>query len=96
MLNKKKEKEEQKKKEESVIKVPKKDKNGNYFCGNKGCSKKVYNPETEVDEECKHHSGQPVFHDLRKYWNCCNAESWDFDDFLKLPTCTEGKHTPLY
>lgn len=59
-------------------------------CLNKGCLKEYQND----DEECNYHDGIPVFHDVRKYWSCCKKETWDFDEFIKLPTCKVGKHTP--
>ena len=29
-------------------------------------------------------------------WVCCKAESYDWDDFEKLPHCAVGKHVPKY
>lgn len=68
-------------------------KNGKYRCVNKGCTKE-YDPETQADEECKHHSGNPIFHDFKKSWSCCKAVAYEFDEFMKLPTCQVGKHVP--
>lgn len=60
-------------------------------CKNFGCNKKY----TEGQEDgCNYHRGAPMFHDLRKYWTCCNAESWDWDGFMALPTCASGRHSP--
>ncbi|KRX08230.1 hypothetical protein PPERSA_07710 [Pseudocohnilembus persalinus] len=67
--------------------------NGNYKCINKGCQKE-FDPKENQDTSCNYHSGQPVFHDLKKYWTCCKKETYDWDDFMKLPTCTVGKHVP--
>ena len=66
-------------------------KNGKYRCANKGCAKE-YDPETQAEEECKHHSGNPIFHDFKKSWSCCKAVAYEFDEFMKLPTCQVGTH----
>jgi len=55
---------------------------------------KLYLEEENIDKCCNHHSGEPVFHDLKKYWTCCKKETWDWDDFMALPTCAVGKHIP--
>ncbi|KAI8971605.1 chord-domain-containing protein [Mycotypha africana] len=41
---------------------------------------------------CHYHSGTPVFHEGSKGWSCCSRKVLDFDDFLKIPGCKEGKH----
>jgi disease resistance protein len=69
---------------------------GKYFCGNAGCSNKTYEPEINNEGDCKHHLGQPVFHDRKKFWNCCKQEAYDWDDFMKLAPCAVGKHVPKY
>lgn len=68
-------------------------KNGKWRCINKGCTKE-YDHETQGEEECHYHSGNPIFHDFKKSWSCCKATAYEFDQFLKLPTCTVGKHQP--
>ncbi|MFO0131381.1 MAG: cysteine and histidine-rich domain-containing protein [bacterium] len=85
------EKEEAKKNEKpkTIFISPK----GFYKCVNKGCLKE-YDPNNEG--ECNYHKGGPVFHDCVKFWSCCKTETWDWDDFMKLPTCTVGKHEPKY
>lgn len=66
-------------------------KDGSYKCTNGGCNK-LYKDE---DGECEHHEGQPVFHDIKKYWSCCKDKvTWDWDEFIKIPTCKKGKHVP--
>eukprot|EP00330_Aristerostoma_sp_ATCC50986_P005954 CAMPEP_0114588110 /NCGR_PEP_ID=MMETSP0125-20121206/10898_1 /TAXON_ID=485358 ORGANISM="Aristerostoma sp., Strain ATCC 50986" /NCGR_SAMPLE_ID=MMETSP0125 /ASSEMBLY_ACC=CAM_ASM_000245 /LENGTH=207 /DNA_ID=CAMNT_0001784349 /DNA_START=61 /DNA_END=684 /DNA_ORIENTATION=+ len=69
---------------------------GKYKCTNKGCLKE-YDPNDPAqcgEEACKFHPGEPVFHDTMKSWSCCNKETWDWDEFMKFPTCQVGKHNP--
>ncbi len=88
--------EEKKKKEEEKPKEIIKTGDGKYYCGNPGCSQKTFDPEDNPEGACQHHMGQPVFHDRKKFWACCKQEAYDWDDFLKLPPCAVGKHTPKY
>ena len=81
-------------------KKPKLNKEGKFICSNKGCKVRNFTEE-EKDNECNHHVGDPVFHDLKKYWSCCNPNgesgkdkiAYDWDEFQALPTCTVGTHT---
>ena len=67
------------------------------MCANKGCADKSFLPEENNDQACKHHSGEAIFHDLKKYWSCCSDKpAYDFDDFMKLPTCSVGEHVQRY
>eukprot|EP01071_Lankesteria_metandrocarpae_P014718 Lankesteria_metandrocarpae@DN884_c0_g1_i1.p1 len=67
---------------------------GLYKCANAGCNKS-YSPDASSEENpCKYHTGKPIFRDTKKYWSCCGAGSYDWDDFLKLDTCTVGPHVP--
>ena len=68
-------------------------KNGKLRCVNKGCGKE-FTLEENCENICKYHVGEPVFHDLKKYWTCCKKETWDWDEFINLPTCAEGHHVP--
>lgn len=68
-------------------------KNNKLRCINKGCSKE-YDESENGDQACEYHSGAPVFHDLKKYWTCCKKETWDWDEFMKLPKCMKGRHVP--
>lgn len=61
-------------------------------CYNRGCGKK-YCPNENTDESCRHHPGQPVFHDAYKGWSCCNKKCTDFTEFLNIPGCTLSKHS---
>ena len=69
-----------------------------YYCGRAGCSKKTFTLEENGPEACNYHSGEAVFHDLKKYWTCCNEDRpchvWD--DFMALPTCSVGEHIFKY
>ena len=67
--------------------------NGNLKCVNRGCNKEFKECEAE-ETSCKFHVGMPVFHDGIKSWSCCKKETWDWDDFMKLPTCSTGRHIP--
>ena len=62
-------------------------KDGKFICGNKGCAKRSFLPEENSDTACNFHIGDAVFHDLKKYWSCCQKVAYDWDDFMKLPTC---------
>ena len=68
---------------------------GKLRCANKGCNKE-YLEEENGDQVCQYHEGAPVFHDVKKYWTCCKKETWDWDEFVKLPTCCVGRHVPKY
>jgi len=69
--------------------------NGKFRCSNKGCNKE-FTEEENGNEACKYHQGAPVFHDVKKYWTCCKKETWDWDEFMKLPTCSIGRHIPKF
>ena len=55
-----------------VEKKAKLNKDGRFICANKGCKAKTFVEEEQGDEVCEHHTGEPVFHDLKKYWSCCD------------------------
>lgn len=88
--------EEKKKLESQKEKFPMKNSEGKFYCSNAGCTSKTYKEEENNDTACKYHVGKPVFHDLVKYWTCCKIETWDWDEFMKIPTCGVGKHIPKY
>ena len=69
-----------------------------YYCGNPGCATKTFAMDENGAEACHHHTGEAIFHDLKKYWSCCSSERpcHDWDDFMKLPTCAVGEHTIKY
>ena len=75
------------------MKEAKKNKDGRFICGNQGCVKRTFtDEENELENPCSYHSGEAVFHDLKKYWSCCNPNgkgkvAYDWDEFMLLPTC---------
>ncbi|VDQ17978.1 unnamed protein product [Trichobilharzia regenti] len=67
------------------------------LCYNKGCAQK-FNPEENKEGNTpsgchKYHPGEPIFHDAKKKWSCCNKYSTDFSEFLSIKGCTVGKHS---
>ncbi|KAG6832678.1 hypothetical protein H0H92_012250 [Tricholoma furcatifolium] len=64
------------------------------LCSRKGCGKEF---QEGILDSCVHHPGAPVFHEGLKSWSCCkdiNKPVLDFDEFMKLPGCTEAdRHT---
>lgn len=69
-----------------------------FICGNKGCASKNFVDEENNETACQHHSGEPIFHDIKKYWTCCSTAkpAYDWDDFMKIPTCSTGSHIKKY
>ncbi|KAJ3047975.1 hypothetical protein HK097_010993 [Rhizophlyctis rosea] len=63
-------------------------------CTNKGCGQ-PFEEAHNNDTSCEYHSGAPVFHEGLKGWSCCSKKVTDFDDFLKIPGCTVGRHTTV-
>jgi len=61
-------------------------------CYNRGCGQ-TYDPEKNNDESCRHHPGEPYFHDAYKGWSCCKKKSVDFTEFLSIKGCTLSKHS---
>jgi disease resistance protein len=70
-------------------------KDGLYLCGNFGCNK-AYKPEDNGDQSCLYHPSGPGFHDVRKFWTCCNQQAWDWDEFSLIVPCARGQHQPKY
>lgn len=66
---------------------------GTARCQRKGCQK-IFKWETENSADaCRYHKGQPVFHDVAKFWSCCSEKKcYDFDAFLAVPGCEVGYH----
>jgi disease resistance protein len=62
-------------------------------CVHAACQKE-YDQSQNTDDSCEYHSGTATFKDTRKFWSCCNAGSYDWDDFMKIPKCAKGKHEP--
>ncbi|OZJ03778.1 hypothetical protein BZG36_03466 [Bifiguratus adelaidae] len=61
-------------------------------CTHKGCGKD-FDPENNKEGDCQYHPGGPIFHEGLKGWQCCSKRVVEFDEFLKIPGCTTGKHT---
>ena len=61
-------------------------------CRNVGCGVKFTEAEN-TDVACAFHPGPPIFHERKKGWACCDQTRWDFDEFLKIPTCAVGRHS---
>jgi len=66
---------------------------GSATCANLACQQK-FNVVDNHDCACQHHPGPLIFHDCKKGYACCKRTTYDFDDFLKLPTCATGPHVP--
>ncbi|GAM41502.1 hypothetical protein TCE0_042f14669 [Talaromyces pinophilus] len=63
----------------------------NATCRRKGCNA-TYNPDASRDSEtCEHHPGAPIFHEGSKGWSCCKRRVLEFDEFMKIPGCTQKK-----
>ena len=63
-------------------------------CKRNGCHK-FYLEHENVETSCGYHPGNPIFHDLKKGWACCNQIAWDWEEFEKIPTCAVGKHSNI-
>ncbi|KAJ8966194.1 hypothetical protein NQ317_015414 [Molorchus minor] len=63
-------------------------------CYNRGCGQK-YDPNNNKEDSCRHHPGQPVFHDAYKGWSCCNKKCTDFTEFLNIKGCAVAKHSDI-
>jgi len=77
---------------DSKVQAPEIDPDAVQICRNVGCGER-FTENTNGDELCKFHPGPPIFHERKKGWACCNETRWDFDDFLKIPTCAVGRHS---
>ena len=87
------------KEKESKPKVKKMNKAGTkYICGHAGCESISFKEEENGPDKCKYHTGEAIFHDLKKYWTCCcaNKPAYDWDDFQKIPKCASGEHIFKY
>ncbi|KAI9313777.1 chord-domain-containing protein [Dichotomocladium elegans] len=61
-------------------------------CTHKGCNQD-FSEQDNKDNACQFHPGAPVFHEGLKGWSCCKKRVIEFDEFLKIPGCTFGRHT---
>ena len=51
---------------------------GEKKCKRPGC-KKNYSEANNSDHACAFHNGNPIFHDLKKGWTCCNVIVYDWE-----------------
>ncbi|XP_029655619.1 cysteine and histidine-rich domain-containing protein 1-like [Octopus sinensis] len=58
-------------------------------CNNPGCFK-TYENETNTENSCQYHSGEPLIRDSLKQWSCCGKKSLDF-----LKGCVYGQHSSV-
>jgi hypothetical protein len=63
----------------------------NTKCRRSGCHAVYKGPESK-SEPCVHHPGVAIFHEATKYWSCCRPRAVEFDEFLKIEGCREGRH----
>lgn len=64
-------------------------------CKNYGCNK-YFDPESNAEDACFHHTGPPVFHDTLKYWSCCSDQkAFDFETFQEIRGCACGPHSTV-
>ena len=61
-------------------------------CKRPGCNK-MYTEANNDGTYCNFHSGQPIFHDLKKGWMCCNQVCYEWAEFEKMKGCCMGKHS---
>lgn len=61
------------------------------ICRNKGCGERFTEAENS-DDACAYHPGPPIFHERQKGWSCCDKICYDFDEFMRIPPCTRGRH----
>ncbi|CAO0795182.1 unnamed protein product [Mucor circinelloides] len=65
-------------------------------CKRRGCGRVWKDQATSrgsgAEATCRHHPGSPIFHEGSKGWSCCSRKVLDFDEFLKIEGCKEGKH----
>jgi disease resistance protein len=58
-------------------------------CKRAGC-KKYYYDSTNTQTSCKFHPGKPIFHDIKKGWDCCGKIAYDWEEFEKIEGCCVG------
>ncbi|CAO3610174.1 unnamed protein product [Cunninghamella blakesleeana] len=65
-------------------------------CKRRGCGVEYKDNETSrnngSESTCRYHPGAPVFHEGSKGWSCCSRKVLEFEEFLKIKGCKEGKH----
>jgi hypothetical protein len=65
-------------------------------CKRRGCGRVWKDSATSrgsgAEAKCRYHPGSPIFHEGSKGWSCCPRKVLDFDEFLRIEGCKEGKH----
>ncbi|CAO3625890.1 unnamed protein product [Cunninghamella echinulata] len=65
-------------------------------CKRRGCGVEYKDNETSrnngSESLCRYHPGVPIFHEGSKGWSCCSRKVLEFEEFLKIKGCKEGKH----
>ncbi|KAJ1673459.1 hypothetical protein EV182_005190, partial [Spiromyces aspiralis] len=63
-------------------------------CKRHGCSYKFVSDSESRGEgaKCVFHPGAPIFHEATRGWSCCKRRVADFDEFLAIKGCREGRH----
>jgi hypothetical protein len=62
---------------------------GHLRCKRFGCQR-YYDPNGPP-QECTYHKSAPVFHEVAKWWSCCqDKKAYDFDEFMAIPGCCKG------
>jgi len=65
------------------------DEQGRIRCKRFGCQK-FYDPKGEP-QECVHHKSAPIFHEVAKWWSCCqDRKAYDWDEFMRIPGCCKS------
>jgi hypothetical protein len=63
-------------------------------CTNPGCGK-GYKENENNNGACIYHAGNPIFHDVKKGWTCCNQIVYDWEEFTALKGCIIGPHSNI-
>lgn len=53
----------------------------------------MYDPTQNHATACRFHPGKPIFHDIKKGWDCCGKIVYDWDEFEKIEGCCVGFHS---
>jgi len=66
-------------------------------CQRKGCEYTFVDEETsrtgtQSSADCLFHPAPPLFREGSKGYLCCKRRVLEFDEFLKIPGCTKGRH----
>jgi len=66
-------------------------------CKRAGCKATfVSNEENRTGDgpgtKCVYHPGAPIFHEGSKGYFCCKRRVLEFEEFLKIEGCTQGRH----